>query len=97
MIRFTVVMLLALILPTAIFFSYRAFLIYRRKIDGEAFSLIPYHKLFVAGGVLAILAFLFLAFNQENVTNRQYIPAHMKDGQLIPGGFVDREPSVPEE
>ncbi|MBL4595753.1 MAG: hypothetical protein JKX99_04160 [Robiginitomaculum sp.] len=91
MVKLTIIELLFLALPFAIFFGYRAFLVHHRKVDGASFSPVPYHKLFVIGGVLALAVFFILALSNEKITDGKYVPAHVKDGQLIPGGFVPRE------
>jgi len=89
MMRLSLIELAFLSLPFLIFFSYRGFLIRHRQMDGEAFSPVPYHKLFIAGGVISILVFVVLFFGNEKITDGQYIPAHMEDGQLVPGEFAD--------
>ncbi len=97
MIKMTMVELAFFAIPFLIFFAYRWFLLRHRKMEGAAFSPVPYHKLFVAGGVLSILVFFVLAFSNEKITDQQYIPAHMKDGKLIPGGFSDQNVEQPKD
>ncbi|MBL1430797.1 MAG: hypothetical protein COA60_004680 [Robiginitomaculum sp.] len=97
MLRFTLIEILFLGLPLAIFLGYRAFLIHHRKVDREEFSPVPYHKLFVAGGVAALLAYFVMAFSNEKITDQKYVPAHIENGKLIPGGFVEREEPKTEE
>jgi drug/metabolite transporter (DMT)-like permease len=91
MIRFTLVELSFLAIPFLLFFAYRGFLIRHKQMEGEAFSPVPYHKLFVAGGVLSLIIFLVLAFSNKKITDQVYVPAHMENGELIPGHFVDPE------
>jgi len=92
MIRFTLIEIFFLALPLAIFVGYRAFLIHVRDHDAESFSPVPFHKLFVAGGLAALLAFVVVVLSREKIIDQKYIPAHMQDGELIPGGFVERNP-----
>ncbi|PHR60019.1 MAG: hypothetical protein COA47_08185 [Robiginitomaculum sp.] len=93
MIKMTIIELFFLGLPFAIFIAYRTFLVRHKKMDGDGYSPVPYHKLFVIGGLLSLLVFVFLAFSNEKITDQKYVPAHMESGELIPGGFVDREPN----
>ncbi len=92
MIRITLIEMFLLGLPVAIFLGYRAFLIHVRNHDPEGFSPVPYHKLFVAGGVLVLIGFVFFVLSREKITDKKYVPAHIQNGELIPGGFVDHEP-----
>ncbi|VAV92460.1 hypothetical protein MNBD_ALPHA06-362 [hydrothermal vent metagenome] len=91
MIKLTLVELFFLSLPLVIFLGYRKFLVVHKKMEGADFSPVPYHKLFVAGGVVALAAFFILALSNKKITDQKYVPAYMEDGKLIPGGFERRE------
>ncbi len=94
MLKLTLIELLFLGFPLAIFLAYRKFLIVHRKMEGSDFSPVPYHKLFVAGGVFALTVFFILAFSNKKVTDQKYVPAHMENGELIPGGFSSPKDAI---
>ena len=91
MLRMTLVEIFFFSLPFVLFFLYRAFIIRHRQADGEGFDPAPYHRLFIIGGVLALLGFLFLALNHETFREGEYIPAHLENGKVVRGKFVETE------
>ncbi len=93
MARMTLLEIFLFSLPFALFFLYRTFILKHRRTDGEAFDPTPYHKLFIMGGVLALSAFIFLALNHKTFREGEYIPAHLENGKVVRGIFVEQEKS----
>lgn len=96
--RYGLFELMILAIPFVIYFAYRNFLLRHKLEEGEEYSPVPYHRLFVIGGVLAILAFVgFYLFGDKGHPGT-YVPAHMEDGKLVPGKVVnDNQPEQKQE
>lgn len=89
MIRMTLLEIALFSTPFALFFLYRGFILRHRRAEGEAFDPAPYHLLFMAGGALAFVVFIGLALSQKTVRDVDYIPAHLENGKVIGGKFIE--------
>lgn len=96
MLRYGILELAVLAIPFAIYFAYRNFLLRHKLEEGAEYSPVPYHRLFVIGGVLAVLAFVVMYLAGDKVQNGKYVPAHMENGQLVPGKVVVDKTAEPE-
>jgi len=89
MLRMTLIEIVLFSLPFSLFFLYRTFILRHRMAEGDAFDPTPYHKLFILGGVLAFAGFLYLALHHKTYRDSEYIPAHLENGKVVRGRFVE--------
>ena len=89
MMRMTLIEIVLFGMPFALFFLYRTFILRHRQAEGEAFDPAPYHKLFILGGVMAFSAFIYLALNHKTYRDGEYIPAHLENGKVVRGKFIE--------
>ncbi|MDQ7019990.1 MAG: DUF6111 family protein [Robiginitomaculum sp.] len=89
MLRMTLIEIVLFSLPFLLFFLYRTFILRHRMAEGDAFDPTPYHKLFILGGVLAFAGFLYLALHHKTYRDGEYIPAHLENGKVVRGRFVE--------
>lgn len=89
--RYGLVELVALAIPFVIYFAYRNFLLRHKLEEGEEYSPVPFHRLFVVAGTLAVLVFVVSYLFGDKGHPGTYVPAHMENGKLVPGKVVEGE------
>jgi hypothetical protein len=85
MVRVIITQLLLFLLP---FLAYAAYLFLTKKLHRKVWIDAPRYWLVIAGFVCSLIGFGVLAMINNNPTGGTYIPAHYKDGVLIPGQIV---------
>lgn len=92
MIRVFITQFLLFLLP---FLAYAAYLFLTKRLHRKVWIDAPRYWLVVAGFLCSLVGFAVLALINNNPTGGTYIPAHYKDGVLIPGQIVkDVEPAA---
>jgi len=91
MLRLVLIQLILFFLPFAIWFGWRAILVRLKKVSGGTFDERPIQTLMIAGGALFMAGLIYAAFSSGERGEVVYIPAHMADGELVPGRYVPVE------
>lgn len=78
---------LQILLIFAPFFLYRiyvAFVVKRKTETGGTWNEVPLTTLFIIGLVLSIISFIVMSVTGGHVTEGDYTPATLEDGEVIP-------------
>jgi hypothetical protein len=86
MARVFLTIVLPLVLPTVIYFAW-AVIAQRRPVAAISKRGLPWLWLAGAGLVLAASVLALVAVRFSGETGGVYIPAHLKDGKVVPGHF----------
>ena len=92
MLRTTLIHILILLAPTIL---YIAFLILTRRIQlsrsqaAETLRKMPWVRLLGSGLILAAASLVVWALTVGGDPEGTYVPAHMVDGEIVPGEVVD--------
>lgn len=88
MLRIALIQLILFALPFVIYFVYRALLARMRQEARGTFRAWPLQVLLIAGGSLTLLGLVVFALNSGEGGDTVYIPAHLENGEVVPGRFV---------
>lgn len=88
--RIILINLLAFVLPFLSYLMWLRFERWRERLPPERRPL-PWVPLVAIGLMLVVLVTLSLAFLGGEPAGGRYVPAHMQDGQLVPGR-IEAEP-----
>mgnify|MGYP000347603215 CR=1 FL=1 len=95
MIRILITVILPLLAPTIGYMLWIWFLNKKKKDEADHRPLKdwqtwPWSRLLGLGSVLLIISIVAINLNiGQEVESGRYIPPHMKDGEIVPGRFVD--------
>nr|WP_321443781.1 DUF6111 family protein [uncultured Cohaesibacter sp.] len=84
MIRILITQIILFLLP---FLLYAGYLFLTRKLNRQAWIDAPRYWLIMAGLVCTLIGFLFLSQIDNNPPGETYIPAHIENGEVVPGEF----------
>lgn len=94
MIRKILMIAVPLLAPTLVYILYMYYTAKNRQ-EEEAGRRLPewrkwpWVKLITAGSFLTALTVAVLGFPSDSHDPGAYVPPHMKDGKIVPGGFTD--------
>lgn len=91
MLRLVLIELILFAIPFALYFAWRAFVEKREAETQGQFNERPWQMLIIAGGVLAIAGLAAYGLTSGRRGDTVYIPAHVENGEIVPGRFISRE------
>ncbi len=91
MIRVLLVRVLIFLLPFALYAVYAKLVLRRRVLDIETWRAAPMVTLVAIGFALVAASLFALALTSGSDPEGRYVPAHMEDGELVPGR-IDSDP-----
>ena len=94
MIRKILTIVIPLLAPTIVYVTYLYFTAKNREAELEGRRLPewrrwPWHILIPCGAALTALTVALLGLPGDEVVPGAYVPPHMEDGKIVPGGFTD--------
>lgn len=91
MARILLIELILFSLPFVIWITYRGLLGRLKQQSGGTFDERPMQLLLIAGGALTLIGMGYFALTSGTRGDTVYVPAHMENGEIVPGRFVPRE------
>ena len=91
MLRLLLIEAILFLIPFALYFLWRTFLERKEEATHGRFNERPWQILIVAGGLLVAAGLVFFALTSGRRGDTVYIPAHIENGQVVPGRFISRE------
>jgi len=88
MLRFALIQLILFLTPFALYLLYRALMLRLERESRGAFKAWPLQLLVIAGGALVLAGMVGYAFNSGTGGDTVYVPAHVENGEVVPGRFV---------
>jgi hypothetical protein len=91
MLRLFLIEAILFLIPFALYFAWRTFLDRREYETQGRFNERPWQLLIIAGGALVLAGLVVFALTSGRRGDMVYIPAHIVDGEVVPGFYISRE------